>query len=36
MSIIKINIDGYISMDDVRNGLKAGVYIVNGKKMIIK
>ena len=23
-------------MDDVRNGLKAGVYIVNGKKMIIK
>ena len=24
------------SMDDVRNGLKAGVYIVNGKKMIIK
>ena len=24
------------SMDDVWNGLKAGVYIVNGKKMIIK
>ena len=24
------------SMDDVKNGLKAGVYIVNGKKMIIK
>ena len=24
------------SMDDVRNGLKAGVYIVNGKKMVIK
>lgn len=23
-------------MDDVRNGLKAGVYIVNGKKMVIK
>ena len=25
-----------ISMDDVKNGLKAGVYIINGKKMIIK
>ena len=25
-----------ISKDDVRKGLKAGVYIVNGKKMIIK
>ena len=24
------------SIDDVKNGLKAGVYIVNGKKMIIK
>ena len=24
------------NMDDVRNGLKAGVYIVNGKKMVIK
>ena len=24
------------SMDDVRKGLKAGAYIVNGKKMIIK
>lgn len=24
------------SMDDVRNGLNAGVYIVNGKKMVIK
>ena len=24
------------NMDDVRNGLKAGVYIVNGKKVIIK
>ena len=24
------------NMDDVRNGLKAGVYIVNGKKKIIK
>ena len=24
------------SIDDVRNGLKSGVYIVNGKKMVIK
>ena len=23
------------SMDDVRNGLKSGIYIVNGKKMVI-
>lgn len=35
MKIIRTNIDGFISTDDVKKGLNAGVYIVNGKKMFI-